>query len=78
MLAAVLQIRQLHTANALRQYVVDLVAATRQHRALRLGASPRAGLQLLRAARTTAIETATSARAFQAGRSAPSGPTTSS
>ncbi len=52
--AAVLQIRQLHTANALRQYVVDLVAATRQHRALRLGASPRAGLQLLRAARTTA------------------------
>ena len=37
-----------------RQYVVDIVAATRRHPSLRLGASPRASLQLLRAARAHA------------------------
>jgi MoxR-like ATPase len=47
-------IRGLHTSPALRNYVVDLVTATRQHRGLRLGASPRAGLQLLRGARAHA------------------------
>ncbi len=47
-------VRHLHTADALRQYVVDLVTASRHHRQLRLGASPRAGLHLLRAARAHA------------------------
>ena len=47
-------IRGLHIAPALRQYVVELVTASRAHRMLRLGASPRAGLQLLRAARAHA------------------------
>ncbi|WP_141784653.1 AAA family ATPase [Ornithinicoccus hortensis] len=47
-------IRGLHTSPALRRYVVDLVTATRHHQGLRLGASPRAGLQLLRAARAHA------------------------
>ncbi|MDO5740552.1 MAG: AAA family ATPase [Ornithinimicrobium sp.] len=47
-------IRGLHTADALLRYVVDIVNASRQHRQLRLGASPRAGLQLLRAARAHA------------------------
>ena len=47
-------IARLHTSDALRQYVVDLVAATRRHPAVRLGASPRASLQLLRAARAHA------------------------
>ncbi|WP_151524173.1 AAA family ATPase [Serinicoccus kebangsaanensis] len=47
-------IRGLHIAPALRQYVVELMAASRAHRLLRLGASPRAGLQLLRAARAHA------------------------
>lgn len=47
-------IRNLHVAPALRQYVVELVGASRHHRMLRLGASPRAGLQLLRAARAHA------------------------
>ncbi|WP_131104164.1 AAA family ATPase [Ornithinimicrobium sufpigmenti] len=47
-------IRQLHVAPALRQYVVELVGVSRSHRMLRLGASPRAGLQLLRAARAHA------------------------
>ncbi|MDV3296777.1 MAG: AAA family ATPase [Brachybacterium paraconglomeratum] len=47
-------IRNLHTADALRAYVVDLMTASRNHRQLRLGASPRAGLHLLRAARAHA------------------------
>ncbi|AXH95666.1 AAA family ATPase [Ornithinimicrobium avium] len=47
-------VRLLHTADALRQYVVELVTASRNHRQLRLGASPRAGLHLLRAARAHA------------------------
>ena len=47
-------IASLHTSDALRQYVVDLVAATRSHPSLRLGASPRSSLQLLRAARAHA------------------------
>ncbi|MFX0537363.1 AAA family ATPase [Ornithinimicrobium sp. Y1847] len=52
--AQIENIRGLHTAPALRQYVVDIVGASREHRLLRLGASPRAGLQLLRAARAHA------------------------
>ncbi|MGD8200752.1 AAA family ATPase [Ornithinimicrobium sp. W1679] len=47
-------IRELHVSDALRRYVVELMAASRHHRMLRLGASPRAGLQLLRAARAHA------------------------
>jgi len=44
----------LHVAEAVRRYVVALVEASRRSPHLRLGASPRAGLQLLRAARATA------------------------
>ena len=47
-------VRQLHTAPALREYVVSLITATRRHSSLRLGASPRASLQLLGAARANA------------------------
>jgi MoxR-like ATPase len=43
-----------HVSDALRRYVVALVEATRRAPDLRLGASPRAGLQLLRAARAAA------------------------
>ena len=39
---------------AVRRYAVELVAATRHHPDLRLGASPRATLHLLRAAKATA------------------------
>lgn len=46
--------RSVHTAQALRGYVVDLAAATRSHPALRLGMSPRAALALQGAARTLA------------------------
>lgn len=47
-------IRRIHAANAVRRYVVDLVRATRDHRDIALGASPRASLGLLRAARAGA------------------------
>ncbi|WP_341361070.1 AAA family ATPase [Georgenia sp. M64] len=48
------EVQRLYAGAAVRQYVVDLVAATRTSRYLRLGASPRAGLHLLRAARAHA------------------------
>ncbi|WP_432541235.1 AAA family ATPase [Kineococcus sp. SYSU DK002] len=47
-------VRGVHAADALKQYVVDLVRRTRAHPDLRLGASPRAALHLLRAARSRA------------------------
>ncbi|WP_370440411.1 AAA family ATPase [Kineococcus halophytocola] len=47
-------VRGVHAAEALKQYVVDLVRRTRAHPDLRLGASPRAALHLLRAARSRA------------------------
>ena len=50
----VVAVGRLHVAEPLRRYVVSLVEATRRSPDLRLGASPRAGLQLLRAARATA------------------------
>ena len=47
-------VRGVHLAPEIKQYVVDLAAATRTHRDLRLGASPRATLQLVRSARASA------------------------
>lgn len=46
--------RRIYVAPALKQYIVDLVGATRTDSALRLGASPRATLQLLAAAKARA------------------------
>jgi MoxR-like ATPase len=46
--------RRVHTALALRGYVVDLATATRSHPALALGMSPRSTLALQGAARTLA------------------------
>ncbi|GAB3302341.1 AAA family ATPase [Epidermidibacterium keratini] len=43
-----------HVSGAIREYVVTLAAFTREHRQVRLGASPRAALQLLRAAMVSA------------------------
>jgi len=43
-----------YAAPAVKEYLVDLVTATRAHPDLRLGASPRASLHLLRAARAAA------------------------
>jgi MoxR-like ATPase len=47
-------VRRVHVAPAVRQYAIDLVTATRNHSDLRLGASPRATLHLVRAARAHA------------------------
>jgi MoxR-like ATPase len=47
-------VRTLYTSPAIKQYVVDLTSATRATAALRLGATPRASLHLLRASRAFA------------------------
>ncbi|PID95991.1 MAG: ATPase [Actinomycetales bacterium] len=47
-------VRDVYAAPAVRQYVVDLANATRTSPAIRLGASPRAALHVLRAARAHA------------------------
>lgn len=47
-------VRGVYVADAVKQYMVDLVNATRQTPDLRLGASPRATLHLLRTARAIA------------------------
>ena len=47
-------VRKVHMADALKQYVIKLVTATRSTPELRLGASPRATLHLLRASRARA------------------------
>jgi MoxR-like ATPase len=52
--AAIQAVARLHTADALKRYVVEVVRATREHPAVDLGCSPRAGLALLRAARAAA------------------------
>jgi MoxR-like ATPase len=47
-------VRRVYASPALQRYVVDLVGATRSHPQVRLGASPRATLHLVRAARAQA------------------------
>ncbi|HEY3903596.1 MAG TPA: MoxR family ATPase [Streptosporangiaceae bacterium] len=52
--ALISAVREVHVAEQVRQYIIDLVGATRSASALRLGASPRAALHLLRASRACA------------------------
>jgi MoxR-like ATPase len=52
--AIIAAVHRLHVSDAVRQYAVDLVNATRRAPDLRLGASPRATLQLLRAGKAQA------------------------
>ena len=47
-------VRAVFVAPAVKEYAVAIATATRQHRDLRLGASPRATLQLVRAAKARA------------------------
>ncbi len=47
-------VRLIHVSTDLRRYVVEVVSATRRLPELRLGASPRATLQLIRASRASA------------------------
>jgi len=46
--------KQIGVSDALRQYIADLVGATRRHDALRFGASPRGSLGLMRAGQALA------------------------
>ncbi len=46
--------KTVHVAPSIRRYIVDIVAATRNHADVYLGASPRAGIMILRAARALA------------------------
>jgi len=50
----ILTVREVFVSPAVEQYVVAIAAATRSDRELRLGASPRATLQLVRAAKARA------------------------
>jgi len=47
-------VRTIHVSDGVRRYAIALVAATRESPDLRLGASPRATLHLIRAAKATA------------------------
>jgi MoxR-like ATPase len=53
--AAIACAERVHVAPELARYVVELTASTRSDPRLRLGASPRAGLSLLRAAKALAL-----------------------
>jgi MoxR-like ATPase len=55
------QVRTVHVSAAVQRYVYAIVAATRAHRQLSLGASPRAGVSMLLATQAAA---AIDARAF--------------
>jgi MoxR-like ATPase len=55
LLAAQAAARQLHASAALRDYIVALLCKTREDPRVVLGASPRAGLMLLRAAKALAL-----------------------
>ncbi len=54
-LAMTQAVTRIRVAPALRRYVVDLVTATRTERDIYLGASPRAGIALVRAAKALAL-----------------------
>jgi len=47
-------VRTVHVSDEVRQYIVELVGATRRHPEVALGASPRAALHLIRTARAAA------------------------
>ena len=47
--------REVHVADVLKGFILDLVDATRAHPAVRLGASPRGSLALIRTARARAL-----------------------
>lgn len=53
--AAVESVRRVHCSATVAEYIVSIVAATRRSPAIRLGASPRASLDVLYAARAHAV-----------------------
>jgi MoxR-like ATPase len=57
LLAAQAGVESVHTSERLVRYIVDLLAYTRQHPRIAVGASPRAGVRLLRLAQARAVLT---------------------
>lgn len=53
--AAIENVREINIEPSVYKYIVELVAATRTHQAVQLGASPRASLALMRAAQSYAF-----------------------
>lgn len=49
------QVRAIHIDSAIMEYLLDLVTATREHSAIKLGLSSRAGLHLKRASQASAL-----------------------
>lgn len=49
-----LEVKEIHTEEALERYIIAIVLASRSHAGLRLAASPRAGLAVLRMAQANA------------------------
>ncbi len=54
LLEAMEQVSQIFVDKALKEYIVDIVFATRSHPKLRFGSSPRGGIELLKAAKAKA------------------------
>lgn len=54
-IAAIEDVREINIEPSVYKYIVELVAATRVHQAVQLGASPRASLALMRAAQSYAF-----------------------
>jgi MoxR-like ATPase len=54
LVAAQRAVREVHVAEKVRQYIVEIVNGTRQHDDLALGASPRASIALFRTSQATA------------------------
>lgn len=52
---AIRQVQDIFVAPSVKQYIVDLARATREHEAIRVGVSPRATLHLLRASKAAAV-----------------------
>jgi MoxR-like ATPase len=49
-------VKHVHVSQAVRAYIADIAAATRNHPKLRIGASPRASLALVRAAQASVLK----------------------
>lgn len=49
------KVREVHIEDSLRQYIVDITHATREHHAVYLGASPRGSIALMRTSQAIAF-----------------------
>lgn len=49
------QVHDIHVADPIKQYIVELMVQTRQHPEIKLGGSPRASLMLLKASKASAL-----------------------